>query len=581
MDFAAFSACQKKVLFGQPAFLSFVFQYFALVYFVVIHWLLWLISFVVLVLDLWLLLLSVVFVLVVVVVVVALLLLLLLLLLCCCCLVVIDSGYCVCSCCCVVVVVAVVVVVDVVVYDLLLMCFLVVAYLLSLFLSCWCCCLFVLYLCFCACCCWLLLIVDCCCSTTSCCCCCGRSSAFVVVLWVMFLLVSLSLTWATPPNKKKKHCPAISEVLPLFSPKTPFFRHPYFCYPFCFSSLFWCVVLLLLLVLFLLIIWLLLVTRAPCCCASLSASSDYSFLLLIFSFFFIFLFFWLHSSCSGSSCVYSYYSAVSSSSSSSSSSSFFFFFLVFLFFFWFSDSCFSWVTSLFFLFSCFFFPLCFLCILCFSYPPRFPAFLGVVGLYPKRWSLFWTPCFPAFFGVLGRYDGVWSLFWNNKEGNLVPPCRSLSSSLLLAGAKNTRNIVVSGDNSGSKVKRENGDVAFWAKKGKNTTKIGVKKRALFTPRVSLFFRAFLAQKSEVQKMQKGKKIADVGNRNATFLLFGNRARSTKNAIPGALTQKTLKMKIRGFSSLGGFQHPKRQNGEFCKKGDLVPAQKKPPAGRTL
>ena len=56
----------------------------------------------------------------------------------------------------------------------------------------------------------------------------------------------------------------------------------------------------------------------------------------------------------------------------------------------------------------------------------------------------------------------------NKEGNLVPPCRSLSSSLLLAGAKNTINIVVSGDNSGSKVKRENGDVAFWPKKGQKT-----------------------------------------------------------------------------------------------------------------
>ena len=64
----------KKVLFGQPAFLSFVIQYFALVYFSC-YSLLWLTSFAVLVLDLWLLLLSVVFV-VVVVIVIALLLLL-------------------------------------------------------------------------------------------------------------------------------------------------------------------------------------------------------------------------------------------------------------------------------------------------------------------------------------------------------------------------------------------------------------------------------------------------------------------------------------------------------------------------
>ena len=77
--FSGLFSMPEKVLFGHPAFLSFVFQYFALLYFLVIHGLSWLISSVVLVLDLWLLLLSVVFVLVVVVVVVVVLALLLLL----------------------------------------------------------------------------------------------------------------------------------------------------------------------------------------------------------------------------------------------------------------------------------------------------------------------------------------------------------------------------------------------------------------------------------------------------------------------------------------------------------------------
>ena len=120
MDFGVDLAYQKnEVVFGQPRFLSFVFQYVALVYLLVVHWLLWLISFVVLVLDLWLLLLSVVFVLGVVVVIVVVVAVIVLLLLCC-------------------HVVVVVVVVDVVVYDLLflLMFSLVVVYLLSLFLSC-------------------------------------------------------------------------------------------------------------------------------------------------------------------------------------------------------------------------------------------------------------------------------------------------------------------------------------------------------------------------------------------------------------------------------------------------------------
>ena len=56
----------KKSDFGVASIFVHCFQYFALLYFLAIHWLLWLLSFVVLVLDLWLLLLNVVFVLVVV-----------------------------------------------------------------------------------------------------------------------------------------------------------------------------------------------------------------------------------------------------------------------------------------------------------------------------------------------------------------------------------------------------------------------------------------------------------------------------------------------------------------------------------
>ena len=108
----------------------------------------------------------------------------------------------------------------------------------------------------------------------------------------------------------------------------------------------------------------------------------------------------------------------------------------------------------------------FLCILCFFLPSSFSCIFGGCGPIPQKgWSLFLTPCFPAFFGVLtkcGHYferirRGIWS--------RLVALCLLL---FLLAGAKNTRNIVVWGDNNGSKVKRVNGDVAFWAKKGQKT-----------------------------------------------------------------------------------------------------------------
>ena len=50
----------------------------------------------------------------------------------------------------------------------------------------------------------------------------------------------------------------------------------------------------------------------------------------------------------------------------------------------------------------------------------------------------------------------------------------------------------------------------------------------------------------------------------------------KNAIP-ANTENTRKNK--GFTSLGGLQHPKQQNGEFRKKRGFGPCTKSPPQER--
>ena len=100
-----------------------------------------------------------------------------------------------------------------------------------------------------------------------------------------------------------------------------------------------------------------------------------------------------------------------------------------------------------------------------------------------------------FSSILLRSDKIWSQFSKTKKGNSVPPCACLSSSLSLAGAKNTIKIVVSGDNSGSKVKREIGDVAFWAKKGeKHYKNRGHKKGTTFPPCFAIFLAPFLGPK---------------------------------------------------------------------------------------
>ena len=88
---------------------------------------------------------------------------------------------------------------------------------------------------------------------------------------------------------------------------------------------------------------------------------------------------------------------------------------------------------------------------------------------PRKWgSLFFSesPYVLQHFG--GRCDRQSSVSWEVKKGNLVPRCRCLSSSLLLPGQKNTRNIVVSGVNSSSTDIRVNDDVACLAEKSQKT-----------------------------------------------------------------------------------------------------------------
>ena len=86
-----------------------------------------------------------------------------------------------------------------------------------------------------------------------------------------------------------------------------------------------------------------------------------------------------------------------------------------------------------------------------------------MALCPEKGAHYFSP---YVFQHFGGCDGGSSVSWAVKKGNLVPPCRCLSSSLLLAGHKNTRKIVISGDYSSSKDIRVNGDVAKKAKKQK-------------------------------------------------------------------------------------------------------------------
>ena len=208
------------------------------------------------------------------------------------------------------------------------------------------------------------------------------------------------------------------------------------------------------------------------------------FLLLIFSFLFVFLFWGGTSSCCGSGCVCCC-SAVSSSSSFSSFLLLLLFLLSLL-----SSSSSSSFSSL----SSGSDSLIHVC----SEPASYLVFLvtRLVFLHfwtswrykPEKGAHYFQPMFSS---ISGGCDGGSSVSWEVKKGNLVPPCRCLSSSLLLAGHKNTRKIVFSGDNSSSKVIRVNGDVSFLAeKRPKNTTNIGVKKRVLFAPVFRYFFGAF-------------------------------------------------------------------------------------------
>ena len=95
-------------------------------------------------------------------------------------------------------------------------------------------------------------------------------------------------------------------------------------------------------------------------------------------------------------------------------------------------------------------PVCFLTLLVFLH------FRGPGPIPQKGCSLFLTLCFPAFCWALTKSGHYFQRLRRGIRSRLVAVC------LLLFG-QSTIKIVVSEDKSGSKVKRENGDVAFWLK----------------------------------------------------------------------------------------------------------------------
>ena len=103
----------------------------------------------------------------------------------------------------------------------------------------------------------------------------------------------------------------------------------------------------------------------------------------------------------------------------------------------------------------------------FGHPTGVPAFFRVKNSGPKKGPHYFSPYVFQHFGG-GGGDGGSSLSWEVKKGNLVPPCRCLSSSFLVQGEENTRNIVVSGVNSSSADIRVNGAFAFSGKNGQKT-----------------------------------------------------------------------------------------------------------------
>ena len=339
--------------------------------------------------------------------------------------------------------------------------------------SCWCFLLLLLICCLCFCladvvvslffisclfCGWyLLIVVDCCCSSAPFCGCRGCFGAFVFVLRVLFLLVCVSLASDTP---KKHHFPAISQGFAPFVSQNPFLQHPSFWHALCFSSFFWLVFFFFFwfYFFFLFVLFFLLCSLLLCffiCFFWLL------FLLLIFPFLFIFLFFWclfLFGSC----CVESCHSAVSSSSSSSSFS----YFSAFSSLSSGSDSPSDSRMHAFLALPCCLGSWAACCggsVLCvsvvFGHPTGVPAFFRV-----KNAAIF-RPMFSSILGGGGRGS---SLSWEVKKGNLVPPCRCLSSSFLVHGEENTRNIVVSGVNSKSADRRVNGAFACSGKNGQKT-----------------------------------------------------------------------------------------------------------------
>ena len=101
----------------------------------------------------------------------------------------------------------------------------------------------------------------------------------------------------------------------------------------------------------------------------------------------------------------------------------------------------------------------------FGHPTGVPAFFRVKNAGPKKGLTIFRPMFSS---ISGGCDGGSSLSWEVKKGNLVPPCRCLSSSFLVQGEENTRNIVGSGVNSSTTDIRVNGAFAFSGKNGQKT-----------------------------------------------------------------------------------------------------------------
>ena len=136
----------------------------------------------------------------------------------------------------------------------------------------------------------------------------------------------------------------------------------------------------------------------------------------------------------------------------------------------------------------------------FGHPTGVPAFFRVKNAGPKKGPHYFRPMFSS---ISGGGGGGSSLSWEVKKGSLVPPCRCLSSSFLVHGQKNTRNIVVSGVNSSTADIRVNGAFAFLGQKWpKNATKIGVKKEGTICPLcLAIFWAPFGVHKGGDRKMR--------------------------------------------------------------------------------